>query len=188
MYLFHFILLLFSICCFFYLEKHPSWMMSELYGHAGREGDKHGWQRVTTVIEQFPQGVGGAGPSSLFAIDRIQTLVDEETDCAQGARPPRRLLFSIWRTPKQMSPHMYVSLFIKVFLKLWIVTLLWRNDNRFCDWYNKKTVFTQQKLVLNVIWRCCDLSMSIERNCSKSESPKRFFIFRLLLLTFLFQY
>lgn len=32
------------------------------------------------MVEQFTQGGGGAGPSSLFAIDRIQTLVDEETD------------------------------------------------------------------------------------------------------------
>uniref|UniRef100_A0A182VFR7 Uncharacterized protein n=1 Tax=Anopheles merus TaxID=30066 RepID=A0A182VFR7_ANOME len=74
------------------LEKHPPRVVAELDGDTGRQGDKHGRDGVAPVIEQLAQRRGRVGPARLLAIDRVQALVDEQADAAQGRRPSRGFL------------------------------------------------------------------------------------------------
>lgn len=78
------------------LEEHPPRVVPQLDGYARRQGYEHRRNGVAPVVEQFPQRGRGIGTACLFAIDRVQALVDEQAQGTQCTGPPGRFLATVW--------------------------------------------------------------------------------------------
>ena len=106
-------------------------------------------QSITTVVKQFSQSWSGVGTLSLFTINSIHWLIDEQTDSTDNKAPPRTL---------QKCTHipLYRVVQNKLDYLLFVVQVLYfYNKTRKYD-YVRVAPRTLVKVVLNVSSTGCN--------------------------------